>query len=895
MNPWIADAGGISPDEDLSNYIYKNDLIEKYLQIGDHERNFILLAPKGLGKTLILNYKSYLYRHLDHLKGYKFSPDDQLSENLSIITPQLSKEELLNFQDLPLWIKIWHFTLYVLLYRTHNLKLPQKLESIFKGADRASIILSLLLSSRGRLYDILSYSLELKNQVNKIQSGTAIFIDNVDQGFEVYLKEYHYSDDHLGPENPSVRVWINAQLGLIISSYMINKDNSHLKIFVTIRSEAFTYFESPIKQNILSYSTKLSYNKNEVKKIFEKNIELMDEKELVDTKAIDTIRRFSGIQEIEHLIVRTSDGKKMKESLFDFFYRHTFGRPREIVMIGHQLTFTVLNNDEYRKAGHSKKEDLIRWAIDSLSNDFFENYKTEIIPRFDEEILKIFCASIKKNTIRRTELNQIDDKIIRFLIGAGMLGYVSDVEVQRKQKKTIQKFYPAAEYNYTHLDLIPDSDCYVTHPTMDHTLNSQLGLKFYNEHSIIGYDYEFFSTQHKEVEKLNLHFGPGKLGLGLVVPLLVKQHVAVCIFHSPANVKWQKLINYLESAPEETIIVRLSYGQNFKFSVFKDSDGNVNFDKILNKWEKGENIWIFSENKYYLEEVIKRSNSITTSVKTLIAANSIATTLNKIIPESEINIYPFENERKIITQMDSTLSQKKYNIIPLTCDRICSDMQFINNVILVNCEEYHQVFFYAKNEKVNSMFNYNNNVVLRKNELEENFDYSQKTGFVNSTHTILAIYIKEKLNEVGDEKVDLDLINLVHLIMHHSEIKNNLQIFIKIQALKLIFETQEFVLSNVYHTDDKSIILTQMLKFGYETLERFEKQKDSVQRILGGLEGLKLKFDKHIKPVLNFIKINENQKKIVQWKLLDVLEVDGFKDKVIDLEEKILSILFKGT
>ena len=62
MDPWKFDADTFVPGEGLESQVVTTDVITKYLAVGQHDSNFILVAPKGLGKTLLLRTKAHLYQ-----------------------------------------------------------------------------------------------------------------------------------------------------------------------------------------------------------------------------------------------------------------------------------------------------------------------------------------------------------------------------------------------------------------------------------------------------------------------------------------------------------------------------------------------------------------------------------------------------------------------------------------------------------------------------------------------------------------------------------------------------------------------------------------------------------------------------------------------------------------
>ena len=98
MKPWQYEGGTIHYSDEVLEKIYKNRAVRDFLQVGDHDHNFILVGAKGTGKTLLLNLKSLLFRESYAESGFSIYPRgrNQLTENLILDNNQLSKQDLIN-------------------------------------------------------------------------------------------------------------------------------------------------------------------------------------------------------------------------------------------------------------------------------------------------------------------------------------------------------------------------------------------------------------------------------------------------------------------------------------------------------------------------------------------------------------------------------------------------------------------------------------------------------------------------------------------------------------------------------------------------------------------------------------------------------------------------------
>lgn len=133
--------------------------------------------------------------------------------------------------------------------KTNELELPEEIIDIIDNSNSCSSIITIILQNRKLTTKYFKAIPQLLMKIEEINNGIGIFIDDVDQAFRKFLQEYHFTDDINDGISPSVQVWTNAQVGLLSSIYSLNRHNSHLKVFATIRSEAFNAQEGEMRLN----------------------------------------------------------------------------------------------------------------------------------------------------------------------------------------------------------------------------------------------------------------------------------------------------------------------------------------------------------------------------------------------------------------------------------------------------------------------------------------------------------------------------------------------------------------------------------------------------------------------------------------------------------------------
>lgn len=487
MKAWNYEAGTFNYTMSLKNELYFNTIIDNYLQIGDHDKQFVLIGPKGIGKTLFIQLKSYLYR--ENLKGFKTYPSNSFCENLLIPNELLSKEDLIKFSSFDFWEKIWLFTLTTIACKTQELEIPKEVSDLTDHSNSCSSIITIILQNRKSISSYFRAIPGLLKLVETINNGLGIFIDDIDQAFKDFLTEYHYSDED-GSISPAIKVWTNAQNGLLSAIYSLNRHNSHLKIYATIRSEAFNAQQGEMKLNFKNYCTELKYSKEEINRIYDLNIELMNKDDYINKNSSNKSEKFLGFSSMPHSFAKDKNNKKKIESTFDFLYRHTLGRPREIVYMGHMIFEDLIRSTHYRTSTKKFQIEKLRWKANSISNELLQNYFKEIIPQFNKSELIEFLNIVQCNVIPSIFLNKEIESLMKYYYSLGILGYVKQKN-HKENSLLIQEFLPSAQYSYNELIQLPKSKYYLTHPSLDDQLKNLFDLNFYNKNNIIGNQYDF--------------------------------------------------------------------------------------------------------------------------------------------------------------------------------------------------------------------------------------------------------------------------------------------------------------------------------------------------------------------------------------------------------------------
>jgi len=479
---WKEEATEFNPAKE-GEVLYRNtDDIERYLKIGTDDSYHYLIGPKGVGKSMLIRQKAYLYLQESGIKNVS---GNQLTENVNFNT-QLSIKDAINYRDIGTWTEIWIFSIYTTILRHLDVTLPRQLQQLLGKSRRLSEILTRVIQFRADLDKYTRHNTKLSELISEnVQSGIVLCIDSIDAGFVNILRnteKLHFTDEELPTP---VKVWVNCQNGAVAAAHTVNDQEAHLKILVTLRTEAFNHFDHHLKANYKAKAVVLDFDKTELRRMFEQKIRLMPAKFLSRAKHKDPIVRLVGFETMSHPYAGTGRNKHQQERVFDFFYRHTFGRPRELATIGMQVSKRV-KEDSFINKGIEDKMDDVRYLVHNTSGELLDNYLREIIPRFDDLQLKMFLKSVQKNVFTRSDVQEEYSHLLKYYYNLGLIGRIKSI-ITTGQTSLIQEFLPVAKYGFVGQQEIPEGKYFLTHPCLDHLFYDIFGTEnYYNRFNIIG-------------------------------------------------------------------------------------------------------------------------------------------------------------------------------------------------------------------------------------------------------------------------------------------------------------------------------------------------------------------------------------------------------------------------
>jgi hypothetical protein len=317
---WATDANQIDI-VDLDRVLFRNSTIDDFLQ-GKH-RHFIS-ATKGFGKTLLLTCKRRQLTQASSSQGQPLLLIPEGRPYLDFMSEMRTLSERFEtpLSDLINTKRVWSASLRISAISHHPgvisaseaselAAFPARLQRWLSGGKiQPTVVFKELTSLRvgelNRLIDDTENFLDQK--LRMIHGATCFFIDKVDQAI------HHLSRD----------AWIAIQAGLIEAAWELMNANSHVKIYASIRQEAFINYQSDIKSNLFAATTNLHYSDEELQSLLDQLAGCYE--------GCASFADFLGMNVVRH------GRRPAPEDSFQYVRRHTSGRPRDLVAIASQIS-----------------------------------------------------------------------------------------------------------------------------------------------------------------------------------------------------------------------------------------------------------------------------------------------------------------------------------------------------------------------------------------------------------------------------------------------------------------------------------------------------------------------------------------------------------------------------
>ncbi len=462
---WASDGNQIDIGA-LAALTFKNAVVREFLD--DPSKHFVT-GGKGLGKTLLLTYKRSILgeQYLSTTgreKGQaavRFVPEGRPYLDLMGDLPSIDQARIDLLSRLHECKRLWSFAFRMSIVSHHPAAigdgdpedlapLPRRLRGLLDGRPvEPTLVIKELLSLTVRQVNQIVDAMEgpLERRVRGLHSGVFVFVDKLDQALRRLPRA----------------VWVHMQAGMIEAAWDLMNANRHVKIYATIREEAFSSYESDIKTNLYGAISAIRYAKQELFDLLEKLTHYYEGLSLRDFILVDAV----------------SAGRAVRtETTFDFLYRHTLGRPRDLVILASEIsrnrralderTFARLVQDTSAGLLVANVFDEMRVFLEVLSDRDKRARFLSLLPRdvlTPEEVVEVWCAFHGVDRAYFDAHGRSADDVyhpFRELFECGLLGIIAGGAGEREIQRFRQPHDPVGGSRHD----LPRSRRYLLHPSL---------------------------------------------------------------------------------------------------------------------------------------------------------------------------------------------------------------------------------------------------------------------------------------------------------------------------------------------------------------------------------------------------------------------------------------------
>jgi class 3 adenylate cyclase len=479
---WIVDSDDIGTMSD--GVLYETQPIGSFLR-PDATSRYLLVATKGYGKTLLLRAKR---DRLDRdRESCHLMPENQLTDKPMGDVQVFSVKDVDRINaDATFWPTTWRLAITIAVMKFAKKKSPDLVtidEDDFKCVELGHIFVNEHLKTITDHFPLIlamtpnqhhkarkDFSTIMAPVFRNLHVPIATFVDNVDQYFDIHLGAG--PDRGMGAGALHKDFWYAAQIGLASAIRDLHGHNKHIKIFASIRREAFQKLlnEEQMAQQFHGSSVSLTYGPEDLKKIFEQNLAEEPPANLVQD-AGSSYERFFGKDNCFMWHPHVGE----QEHIWDYLLRHTLMRPRDLMSVGAELSSI---------APELRTHDRIRQAVNDCATTIARSYLNEITPHLLHQIdFPTLFRLIPANLLNPEQIEEISLAYNREVHGceigpdspefvhvfcslhaAGLLGFLT---TKLGTKDNVQRFEQPGDMRFAASDTLPTSDRYIIHPTLD--------------------------------------------------------------------------------------------------------------------------------------------------------------------------------------------------------------------------------------------------------------------------------------------------------------------------------------------------------------------------------------------------------------------------------------------
>jgi len=501
MGIWVTDAerlGVLSVEN-----VFVNRSIHDFLT-GD--RVFWIVASKGMGKTLLLRYKRDVMESGRGSSGVFVLPQNKSLDYVHIPS-SLPIAATKSMRDRQFWKDLWEISI------TLSIVLNFPLQDVFSGTiheaesllrdlgldndlsddlnhaihgqprkqpNPSDLLVRLLQGSVAELQKVRRFAMQpVYNLYTRyVRSGVCVFIDSFDQA----LRET-YPDD--------LDIWIQGQLGLLLAAWEISRHNPHIKVYTSIRQEAYAAFRDENRQAIFGSMLMLKYTPKDLLELLDKSVHFFEQRQ--------SLIEFVGMRSIKN------EYASHEEDIFDYTYRHVIPTPRSFMVVGNEISRHCGDGKTMQPPEREERfrETINRCTATEICQDYLLGEMNMFLSCLKaEHNLACLFKMIFRNVLTRTMLGRISRQFNEVLKRDGVwpgrnvhpfcelynIGLLGSVNADASSIRAVQSFRKPYDFDWDMEEILPDSPFYFIHPSL-HSLAQRYNPRYRISRVLIGDGY----------------------------------------------------------------------------------------------------------------------------------------------------------------------------------------------------------------------------------------------------------------------------------------------------------------------------------------------------------------------------------------------------------------------
>lgn len=494
---------GAAHDDVSRGAIYVDSNIASFL---DYDRQPIIIASKGMGKTLLLRSKKKVLE--DRREGKLIIP-----RGLEYDEPKIFGDiprSYAGFRKVAFWTDLWRASILFSIFshgyghllapspdgtsherdqHTHeNLVKDYVNQLATEDTFRIPLLSDIERSASNNpshyLGELLCRGLSSAEKLRRnahvlksmserlIHNGVYLFIDAFDQT----LTE-HFGDD--------LDVWKSAQVGLVLASHYLNTENHHIKVYASIRQEAFAGYRGDHSEVIRGKALQLEYDQEDLRRMF--------------LKGVDQYSHLSTIEGLVGLSAVHNDVFNVDENPFSYIYRHSSGTPRSVMYFGQVLAKLGADGSEVERS-KKVKDTVNRIAAQNILDDYLKGQRAIFLTSLREDAaVRQFLGLVCSNVLNARAMGAISKEFAKTrgtptaelhpfceLFNIGLLGTHRADPVTLK---LVQFFRRPHQFDWQQQHIIKPESVYFLHPALHAELIDGNPKYRINKRCLIGVDY----------------------------------------------------------------------------------------------------------------------------------------------------------------------------------------------------------------------------------------------------------------------------------------------------------------------------------------------------------------------------------------------------------------------